>query len=84
MTGAEVLAWIVIGWFLIGTTWDVVDPEAVVLKFNSWPRALVGFVVQISAIVAAAHVLALSTAACITLVAFFIIAVLLLILRRGL
>lgn len=84
MTGAEVLAWIVIGWFLFGGTWDAMDPEAIVLKINSWSRALVGFLVQVSTIVAAANVLALSTAACITLFAFFLLAVTVSVLRRGL
>lgn len=81
MTGAEVLAWIIIGWFLAGTIWDVVDPDAIVIKINSWTRGIAAFLVQIAAISTAAYVLALSTAACITLAAFFIIAILALALR---
>jgi hypothetical protein len=79
MTGAEFLAWLIIGWFFVGTTWDVLNPKALEIKINSWPRAMAAIAVQISGIVAAAFVLSLSAVAVVLLITFFIIAVLLLI-----
>lgn len=75
MTGAEVLAWLIISYFLVATTWDLADPDAVVVKINSWPRAILAVLFQIGVIVGAASVLALSTVSCILLGSFFILGV---------
>lgn len=75
MIGAEILAWIIIGYFLLGSTWDAVDPDAIKLTINSWPRAVVALAAQLALVVGAASVLALSTLSCILLFLFYIVAI---------
>ena len=77
MTPAEWLAALFLFSLTLSTLWELVDPESLVLTFNSKMRLLLALATQIAVIVLSLIVLAAGPALTVAVVSFLVMAVIL-------